>query len=351
MTTMHGGDVEGYRRAYGRAPLDFSANVSPLGLPEGVRRAAAQALAAAGEYPDPLCRALSEAIAAHAGAAPAQVLCGAGAADLIYRLAAALRPRRALLTAPAFSEYEAALRAAACAPEFFLLRPEDGFALTERWLDALTPGVELAVLCQPNNPTGRTVPPALLRRALDRCRDCGAVLLMDECFVPLLDEPERCSLLPRLAEYPNLVVLRAFTKTYAMAGLRLGCALCADEGLLGRMRAAGPPWPVSNVAQAAGIAALRETAYVEALRALIARERPRLRAGLERAGMTVLGGEANFLFFRSPDAALGARLRARGVMVRDCADYRGLGPGYYRAAVRTAPENDALLRALNGGIA
>ena len=88
----HGGDWAGYRAEFGRDPLDFSANVSPLGLPEGVRRAAAQALAAAGEYPDPLCRALSAAIAAHAGAAPAQVLCGAGAADLLYRLAAALRP-------------------------------------------------------------------------------------------------------------------------------------------------------------------------------------------------------------------------------------------------------------------
>ena len=345
MEFPHGGDVEGYARAYGRAPLDFSANVSPLGLPEGVRRAAAEALARADEYPDPRCRALREAIASARGLAPEQVLCGGGAAELIFRLALALGPCRAVVTSPGFAEYESALRAARSEIVFHPLREEDGFQLTEAILPALK-GAGLVFLCQPNNPTGLTCSRQLLLRVLELCRSEGAVLALDECFVPFLSDPAAHSLEPLVPAYPNLVVLRAFTKLYAMAGLRLGFALSSDEALLGAMRRAGPPWSVSVVAQAAGLAALREDGYVRDTRALLAREKPYLRDALARAGVRVVGGEANFLFFRSPDPALCEKLRARGILIRDCANYRGLGPGWCRAAVRTRADNDALARAV-----
>ena len=123
-----------------------------------------------------------------------------------------------------------------------------------------------------------------------------------------------------------------------MAGVRLGYALCADGALLERMRAAGQPWAVSALAQAAGEAALEETDYSAALRALVAAERPRLSAGLAALGCRVMPGEANYLLLQ--------RLRARGVLLRSCANYPGLGPGWYRAAVRTHSENSAFLQAL-----
>ena len=100
MELVHGGDWAGYRAEFGRDALDFSANVSPLGLPAGVAAAITAALPMADRYPDPLCRALRTQRAAAEGVATAQILCGNGAADLIYRLALALRPRRALLPAP-----------------------------------------------------------------------------------------------------------------------------------------------------------------------------------------------------------------------------------------------------------
>ncbi len=124
-------------------------------------------------------------------------------------------------------------------------------------LDAIAPGVELVFLCTPNNPTGRLVDGALLRAAAEQCRAVGAVLAVDECFLPLSDGAGP-GLAPCLAEYPNLLLLRAFTKSYAMAGLRLGYALSANGGLLERMAAAGPPWSVSTPAQAAGLAALEQ---------------------------------------------------------------------------------------------
>ena len=346
MQHQHGGDVEGYLRRFGREPLDFSANISPLGLPEGVRRAAAEALGRADEYPDPQCRRLREAIAGKTGLRPGQLVCGCGAADLIYRLALARRPARALVTAPGFFEYEAALATVGCETAFFELRAQENFELTGRFLQAITPGLGLVFLCQPNNPTGRAIPRPLLLEILEACRAAGAVLMLDECFVPFLDDPAAGSLQDRLEAYPNLVLLRAFTKLYAMPGLRLGYAATADAALARDLLAAGQPWAVSGPAQAAGIAALREDDYVKKARALVRAERAFLLEGLRAAGAAELGGEANYLFFRSPDPALCEKLLPRGILLRDCANYRGLGPGYCRAAVRTHPENVRFLAAV-----
>ena len=217
----HGGDVLTARARFGGDVLDCSANLNPLGMPPAVQAAAAAAAADSARYPDPLCRALRAAIAAHDGVAPEQVLCGGGAAELIFRLAYALRPRRALITAPAFSEYEEALTAAGCAVTRHPLRRENRFDVDGGLLDVIAPGVELVFLCTPNNPTGRLVDGALLRAAAEQCRAVGAVLAVDECFLPLSDGAGP-GLAPCLAEHPNLLLLRAFTKSYAMAGLRLG---------------------------------------------------------------------------------------------------------------------------------
>ena len=106
---VHGGDWMSYRERFGRDALDFSANVSPLGLPEGVAQAIREALTEADRYPDPLCRELRAKLALHEGVPAEQILCGNGAADLIFRLVWAAKPRRALVTAPTFAEYAAAL--------------------------------------------------------------------------------------------------------------------------------------------------------------------------------------------------------------------------------------------------
>lgn len=249
----HGGDWAGYQAERGGQPLDFSANISPLGLPERVRRAAVRALDTAERYPDPLCRALRAAIGEAEGVDPAWVLCGNGAAELIYRVVLAKRPKKALVTAPAFSEYEAALELAGCRTDRFLLKEEDGFALNGEFLEAITPDMDLVFLCQPNNPTGRTVPRPLLAAAVERCRAGGGLLVLDECFCGFLDDPDAFSLKDLLGGHGNLLILKAFTKLYAMAGLRLGYCLCSDAALLDAMGSAGQPWGVSGPAQAAGV--------------------------------------------------------------------------------------------------
>lgn len=345
MRPTHGGDWAGFELEYGALPLDFSANTSPLGLPKGVKTAVIQSLEYADRYPDPRCRKLTARLAAHYRVVPESILCGNGAADLIDRLALALQPQNALVTAPTFGEYTVALKRVGCQVQAFPLRQENGFHLTEDFLDWISPETDVVFLCEPNNPTGITTPRPLLERVLERCRETGTLLVVDECFGDFLDRPEEHSMVPKLEEH--LLVLKAFTKFYAMAGLRLGYCLSGNHALLEAMAQAGQPWPVSTPAQAAGAAALEETDYARRLRELILKQRPWLAERLTALGCSVVSGEANYLLFFCPVPELEAKLRLRGVLIRNCANYLGLCPGWYRVAVRTGSENQRLVTALS----
>ena len=345
--STHGGDLVSARVLWAGEVLDFSANLNPLGMPEGVRRAAAEGVEEAVHYPDPLCRALSAAIARRDGVAPGQVLCGNGAADLVFRLAFSEGPRRALVTAPTFSEYEAAVSAAGCTVVRHILDRARNFDLTGAVLDELTPELDLAFFCTPNNPTGRVIDRGLLEAILEKSRAAGVRLVVDECFLALSDGGEAAGLAGYLEPYPNLLLLRAFTKSYAMPGLRLGYCLSADGALLDRLSRCAQPWSVSAPAQAAGLAAAAEPSHPRLARALIARERSRLMRALEGLGLEVIPSAANYLLFRAPGITeLRERLLRRGVLIRSCADYPGLGEDDYRIAVRLQEENEQLIRAM-----
>lgn len=334
----HGGDREGRT-----IKLDFSVNTNPLGPPEAVRRAVVESAGNLDQYPDPCCGALVRALSEHEGVPEASILCGSGAAELIYSYCAAVRPRRALELAPTFSEYSAALEAAGCRVERWNLRAEESFALGADFLEALAAGNWDAVfLCTPNNPTGQLIAPALLEDICALCRRRGIRLFLDECFLDLSGGP---SMKPALADFPGLFLLRAFTKTYAMAALRLGYCLSGDRELLRAMSRTAQPWNVSGPAQAAGVAALASGDYLERSRRLIREERVFLAGELEKLSLTPCPPQANYLLFYSP-RDLFTPLLERGILIRDCSNYHGLGPGWYRAAVRTREENLQFLEAL-----
>ena len=337
----HGGDL------YGRpVRLDFSANTNPLGTPPAVRRAVVEAASRLNQYPDPYCRALVGALASFEGIPETVLLCGCGAAELIFSFCAAVKPRRALELAPTFSEYATALEAVGAAVDRYTLTSANNFTLTEAFLPFLEAGRwDALFLCNPNNPTGQTIPPALLEAILALCRKKGTRLFVDECFLDLTDGGGDLSLKPLLSLHPELCILKAFTKSYGMAGLRLGYCLSGDSALLQAMGRTVQPWNVSLPAQAAGVAALGETAFLERARGLVLRERAYLRRGLEKLGLYVCPSQANYLLFSAPVPLLQPLLE-RGILIRDCANYPGLGPGWYRAAVKRRRENQALLAAL-----
>lgn len=337
----HGGDL--YSRP---VELDFSVNTNPLGTPPAVVAAVRDAAGALCCYPDPYCRELVDALAAHEGVAEDCILCGCGAAELIYAYCRATAPRTALVTAPTFSEYAAALEAEGCLVLSHPLREADRFGITGALLWALedTPA-EAVFLCNPNNPTGRLIRADLLDEICRLCRDRGIRLFMDECFLDLSDGGRDASLADRLADFPELFLLKAFTKTYGMAGLRLGYCLSGDRALLARMSRGVQPWNVSLPAQRAGVAALEEQAFLRRSLEVVRSERPRLAENLEKLGFWVCPSQANFLLLKSGRELFGPLLD-RGILVRDCSNYPGLGPGWYRVAVKKREENRRLVAAL-----
>ncbi|MCD7829174.1 MAG: threonine-phosphate decarboxylase CobD [Clostridiales bacterium] len=340
----HGGDVYALGE---REILDFSASLNPLGMPPEVAQAAREGVSASDRYPDPQCRALRRAIAEVEGVSPEQIFCGNGAAELLDRLALALRPRRAMVLAPTFGEYERALRANGCKAISHYLKPEREFDVTEDLLRVLRPGLDLLILCNPNNPTGRTLSAPLLAELCRRCQALDTVLVVDESFLSLTDTEAQTDLRPLLTECPRLALLRSLTKSYAMPGLRLGYLLCGDLVLLERVSLAGQPWGVSVPAQYAGIAAMRRSDWPRLGRKAAAPQRRRLTEELRKLGFRVWDSRANYLlFYSSRQTDLRERLLQRDLLIRDCSGFPGLGPGYYRIAVRTEAENTRLLQAL-----
>lgn len=341
LTNPHGGDIYG-----GGVTLDFSANTNPYGTPAGVLDAVKAALPEMHRYPDPYCRSLVDAIAEFEGVDKHFILCGSGAAELIYAYCAALHPKTALELAPTFSEYSLGLNRVGCSVKRYYLTPDNDFRLDEHFLYHLEDTTPEAVfLCNPNNPTGALIDPKLLKRVLDFCKEAHIKLFIDECFLDLSDNG--ISMKAYLQGYPNLFLLKAFTKSYGMAGIRLGYCLCADAQLLTAMAREVQPWNVSSLAQAAGVAALKEEAFLKETKKLIQRERPWLQTKLEAFGFRVCPSYANYLLFQGP-VDLHRKLKAQGIAIRNCDNYPGLTAGWYRIAVRRHEENKKLISAIGG---
>ncbi len=338
-TNPHGGDIYG-----GTVKLDFSANTNPFGTPKGIIDAVSRCLPQMHRYPDPYCRELVAAIADHEQVPKSSILCGNGAAELIYAFAQAVRPKTAMELAPTFSEYALGLERTHCHIERYFLRQEDNFAVGEDFLAAVAEkSPEAVFICNPNNPTGQLAEEKILEKLAALCREKNIWLFADECFLDLTDGGK--SLKSCLPENPRLVILKAFTKSYGMAGVRLGYCMSANPHLLAEMSAAVQPWNVSSLAQAAGVAALKEGAFLEKTKVLIGQQRKYLTDELEKQGFWVCPSRANFILFWGPEN-LGKRLADMGIAIRSCDNYHGLEKGWYRIAVRLPEENRMLMDAI-----
>ena len=334
---QHGGDTYGMTDV-----VDFSASLNPLGMPVQAVRALKVAAASFEDYPDPLCRELVAALAEHEQVPAERIVATAGASDAFARITEALKPRKVLVCSPCYSGYEQALLAEHPRVVHHTLMASENFDVTERILDYIESGIDLIVLCSPNNPTGRLIPGDLLRKILIAATSCEAKVLVDECFVDFTDS-KSCT--PLLDEFQNLVIVKALTKSHAMAGFRLGYCLCANPKLLEDIKNAGAPWAVSSPAQVAGVAALSVPRYLKLTREYVAEERDRLEGGLRECGMNVVPSHANFILFQSPVPLYNALLE-RGYVIRRCGNFRGLDASWYRIAVRTTAQNKGFLKAL-----
>lgn len=338
MTGIHGGDI--YRN---QVELDFSVNVNPLGMPREAEAALHEAVDRCMEYPDMEASRLTEAVSGMLGIPPQYLLFGNGASELFMGIVHALRPRKTLLLIPSFYGYEYAAGAGEGEILTVALKAEKNFVPDDDLLMALTQDIDLLFLANPNNPTGKLLERGYLERVLERCVEQQIVVVLDECFIGFCEEGS--SVGSKLQEYTNLLIVRAFTKLYALAGVRLGYLIGSDQTLLRRIRRQLPEWNLSVPAQEAGAACAGQSVYRARTVEYVKREREFLSQGLRRLGFLVYDGEANFIFFYS-EGALYEKLLRRGILIRDCGSFRGLEKGYYRIAVRSRRDNERLLKVM-----
>jgi len=346
----HGGKVAGWARKSGLSPvaiLDFSASINPLGPPASARQAFLKSFGDISHYPDSYGWELKQALAVRHGMDPAEILLGNGSTQLIYLLCAALRPRKGMIVAPAFSEYANALMLASAAVQFLPLCAEEGFELSiERLIDTWEKDCDMIFLATPNSFTGRLVPRREIAQLANLARAKKTLLVVDEAFIDFAEEESVKAL---VHQNPYLILLRSLTKFYSLPGLRIGYLLAEDKRIR-QLAAYQEPWAVNTPASRVACACLNDSHFTPNTVRWLARERHFLATRLARI-LRVFPSKANFLLAciekEVGDAfELSGFLSRRGILIRTCGSLAGLDKRYFRVAVRRRQDNLRLITAL-----
>ncbi len=338
MKGIHGGDI--YRN---RVKMDFSVNINPLGMPKDVEEALHTAVSRCHEYPDIIAEELKQAVGSMLNIPKEAIAFGNGASELFMGIVHALKPKKAVIPVPSFYGYEYAAGSADSEIVYYPLKEENGFGLTEDLFKVLTEDVNLLFLANPNNPTGKQADKEFIRSLLKVCNAKGIYMVLDECFIEFCKK--EYSMLSEIGRYENLLIVRAFTKIFAIPGVRLGYMVCNNQPLLECICRQLPEWNLSVFAQEAGIACTKQAAFMEETVEYIDRERRFLSDGLDKLGLKVFESETNFILVYSNEN-LYEKLLQRGILIRDCTNLRGLSKGYYRIAVKQKADNERLLKAI-----
>jgi len=352
---IHGGEVwEVISRTGLRKDeiLDFSANVNPLGPSPLALESIKNNLDCIPYYPDSDCNLLREAIAKYLGGVSGEnVILGNGSTEVIHLFAEVFIERGdlALIPVPTFGEYEKAVRKMGGKPRYIRLSRDFHIDLGS-FLREMK-GAKIIFLCNPNNPTSTLILHDSLLKIIEKAYEEDALVFLDESFIEFVDEEERFSMVSEVENYPNLFVLRSFTKVFGLAGLRVGYGVAHSE-VASLLLRAKVPWNVNCLAQAAAIAALNDDEYLRRTWRLIKDERAFLLRELRRIrGFKVFPAHANFILINIRDsgftaAELKERLLNYGILIRDCSSFRGLDEYYIRVAVRTRWENEKFIKSL-----
>ncbi len=336
MQQLHGGDI--YRNC---VKYDFSVNTNPLGVSEAVKAALHQAVDQCQKYPDIMAEKLKEAVSEWLHVPQEYLLFGNGASELFAAIVHAFLPEKTMIPVPSFYGYEYAAKMVKGQIVFYEIGSEHDFCLDDNFFKALdVSGITLLFLANPNNPTGKLLDPAYLKKLLCICQDRGIFVVLDECFIEFCSHDS--SMMSELSAFDNLIIVRAFTKSFALPGVRLGYLLCSNIALLECIRKQLPEWNISCFAQEAGYLCTKQTAYLEKTIDYVKKERNYLTEQLGKMDLKIFSSTANFIMVYS-SKPLYEELLKYGILIRDCENFRGLTKGFYRIAVKTRAENEILI--------
>lgn len=353
---FHGSDLEKIQALYHIKKEDiisFSANVNPLGISHRIRRELASHLDVISRYPDREYTALRCAMAAYAGTAPENILVGNGATELISLFVQNLKPKKAMILGPTYSEYERAVTLAGGSTVCYPLQEKEDFQLnTDSLCACLSSDLDLLILCNPNNPTGTAVNRTQLRPVLEVCRRLQIFVLIDETYVEFTPQESEISAIPLTDEYKNLVILRGTSKFFAAPGLRLGYAVTGDVSLISKAEGRKDPWGINSIAELAGQLMFSDADYITQTRELIFGERTRLFRELSSwPSIKLYPTMGNYQLVRILKEGVTSgqvfdHCIRQGLMIRDCSSFPTLDNTYFRFCFMMPQDNDLLVQAL-----
>ena len=328
--------------------LDCSSSINPLGTPKkAIAAVKMNATSLMQSYPDPECRELKKSLSQYLGIDPEWIILGNGAIEIIYWFVYTITSLRGrvVIPAPTFCEYEVASQKVGAEVTFV---PLNNFGLDVDKIIEKARGANALFLCNPNNPTGMLATNQIMK--IIENIDSSTKILLDECFIELADNPKDNTIIEKISEFDNLVILRSLTKSFGLAGLRVGYSVC-NPTLAKKLSTNKIPWNVNSLAQVAGAAALLERRYLSKARAHVKKERRFLYDNIEKLrSFHPIRSDSNFFLVhlqgRNSTEFRDRLLKKSGVLVRDCSTFTGMGNQHIRIAIKKHNENMLLLKAL-----
>ena len=353
---FHGSDLEAVAE-YFQFPQEeiicFGANVNPLGLSFSVKKTLAEHLDIISSYPDRNYTSLKKQISSYCHVSPQNIVVGNGCTELISLFIQLLKPKKALLPIPSYSEYEREIVLSGGSVEYFPLLQEDNFTLSLSSLyKALENNIDLLILCNPNNPTSTAIQTDELKHILSFCKERNIFIMIDETYVEFVENIAEITAMPLTDCFDNLIVLRGVSKFFAAPGLRFGYGVTGNANLLAELDSIKNPWSLNSIGAYAGELLLSDKNYIQKTHSLISSERKRICKKLYSLPfIRVYEPAANFILIKICKNNLTsydvfAFAMQKGLMIRDCSTFNGLSGKFIRFCIMNPEDNDKLLDCL-----
>ncbi|HET6458050.1 MAG TPA: threonine-phosphate decarboxylase CobD [Nitrosopumilaceae archaeon] len=342
---QHGGFYSN-RLQYDSGFMDFSSNVNPLGFPSSITKIINKNRSLFSVYPDSDSSKLRDDLQKYTGIKKNQIIVGNGATEIIYNFCKVFLHKysNVLIPVPTFGEYEVASRLSGSQITFFKTMNLNK-NISE--LQDLVTKTNCIFVCNPNNPTGVLLSKNNLLKILESAYNKSVLMFLDECFIELVPNSNE-SLVRYLKEFDNLFILRSLTKSFGLAGLRIGYGL-GNKKVIDVLQRIKIPWNVNGLAQMAASEALSNISHLDKTRKLIKKELKFLNDSISKInGFICYDSSTNFILIKSKmnSKKIQEKLIEKKILVRDCSNFRGLDNKFIRVAVRTHKENVKLVRAL-----
>ena len=325
--------------------VDFSSNISPAGMPASVKTALSKQLSKMQDYPDSHSSELIQGLSEYTGLSESNLIVGNGAVEILYNFCSTfLSGKKTLIQAPTFGEYEAASNLADCKITFFKsMNLSDDL---EKFISKI-PKNGCVFVCNPNNPTGTILSKRQISKIILTAKKKSALVFVDECFIELVPESDQ-SILSMVKQHDNLFVLRSLTKSFGLAGIRIGYAASSKQ-IISTLQKTKIPWSVNALAQQAGLVAIKSKSHLAKSKQIIKKETSFLKSKIAGiSGFECHDTSTNFILIKTKQDStrLQKKMLKHNVLIRDCKNFQGLDNHYIRIAVKSHKDNLKLIRAL-----